>query len=122
MSNMDVLTRIAWDWGVRCFGVAHMTDVRVRAVRMLEEATEAAQAAGVGVVQAQAVVHTVYQRPAGAVAQELGGTLLTTACMCACGNFQPEHLFELELRRVLDKPTEHFTARNQSKLDMGLTG
>lgn len=120
MSSMETLTRIVYDWGMRCFGSDQMHNRQLRALRLLEEAVECAQAAGVPQQLAALQVQRVYERPHGDLGQELGGVLLTSCAMCALLATTPEHVLEMEVRRVLAKPVEHFAARNKAKLEMGL--
>lgn len=123
MSAMDVMTRIAWDWGVRCFGHSHMTNTRVRALRCAEEAVELAQAVGVNRETVLLLVTTVYARPPGSIKQELGGTLLTASVLAhGCLAQSVEQTFEQELSRCLSKGPEHFAKRNEEKIQLGLTG
>jgi NTP pyrophosphatase (non-canonical NTP hydrolase) len=112
--------RIAYEWAVRCFGREHVHNRRMRALRLLEEAAELAQAVGVEKDKSQAVLDVVYSRPAGLPSQELGGVYMTAHILCAAFEKDPEEIFEAELNRVLAKPVEHFTRRNQEKVDLGL--
>jgi hypothetical protein len=59
---MRVLARIAYDWGCRCFGVLHMQDRKVRALGLVEEAIELAQAVDVPQEQIEACAKIVYER------------------------------------------------------------
>lgn len=116
------LIRIVVDWGARAFGLDHMKDPRVRALRHAEEAVELAQALGVPQGQVAQLVVTVYSRPPGDPKQEVGGTMVCLAVLCDALGEDPDLLFEAEVRRVLSKSPEHFAARNREKLDLGLTG
>lgn len=117
---MENLTEIAYDFGVRAFGSEHMNDPRIRGLRMVEEAVEAAQALGVERAEMHDLVNIVYDRPPGDVIQELGGTLLTTAVLCRIFGVSIEDVFLTEVRRVLNKSPDHFAKRNQEKMDLGL--
>jgi hypothetical protein len=46
---------------------------------------------------------------------------MTATVLAAAHGHDLEAFFEVELRRVLAKPSEHFTKRNQDKIDLGLT-
>ena len=113
------LAQIAYQWGVRAFGGLHMVDPKVRALRLLEEAAELAQAAGVPEGQAALCVQHVYKRPPGNMLQEMGGVFVTALVFCEARGWDPEQVVLEEVQRVLAKP---FAQRNQAKLDAGLTG
>lgn len=110
------------DWAVRCFGMAHVNDPKVRVMRMLEEAIETAQAYEVEDVLVHRLVNVVYQRPPGNSLQEIGGLMLTSAILAGVREFDIDDLLDAEIRRVLSKPVEHFTKRNDEKNALGLTG
>lgn len=119
---MSTLSRLACDWAIRAFGPDHVNDRKVRSLRIVEEAIELCQAYGVDKEKVALAVNEVYGRPPGEPTQELGGVLLTTYIMCASrGNEEPDDVMEVELARVLAKPVEHFAARNQAKLNAGLS-
>lgn len=115
-----VLTRLAFEWAVRSFGIEHVQNRKLRALRLLEEAVELAQAFEVPKDKIMNLVEVVYQRPPGDPAQELGGVMVTTAVLAGTYGSNPEFFFEEELARVLAKPPEHFAQRNQEKLDLGM--
>jgi hypothetical protein len=120
--TMRFISQVIYDWGCRCFGIEHMQNRQVRAVRLLEEAIELCQAVSVSENQVVQVVDVVYRRPPGSERQELGGVLLTAHALAVARGWDPEHVLEDEVHRCLSKPPEHFAARNQEKLDLGLTG
>jgi hypothetical protein len=95
--TVNLMTRIAHEWGVRCFGRDHMWDVKIRALRCAEEAIELAQATNVTKEMMHHLVEQVYARPPGNPVQEAGGTLLTASVICTALNFDPEHVYEIEL-------------------------
>lgn len=117
---MSVMTRIAMDWARRCFGAEHVSNPRIRGLRMVEEAIELCQALDVPKDKVLMAVETVYSRPVGDAEQEIGGVLMTVAVLCESLGLEQEGLMERELTRVLAKSPEHFAQRNQEKLDLGL--
>ena len=107
---------VARDWAIRCFGKAHVDNKTICALRLVEEAIEYAQAIGVPEISVALVTKAVYERPKGEPYQELGGVLMTATVAATTQYWDPDDVFETELRRVLAKPTEHFAARNREKL------
>ena len=122
MTTINSLTRIAVEWGCRCFGADHMTNRPLRALRFAEEAIELAQACGVSEDKALEVVKIVYSRPRGLAHQEVGGSMVTLTVLCHALGIDLEDAFESEIRRCLAKDPAHFAERNKQKLDLGLTG
>jgi NTP pyrophosphatase (non-canonical NTP hydrolase) len=114
------LTEIAWEWGCRCFGLDHMTNKNVRALRFAEEALELAQACGVSEEKALALVRMVYSRPAGDVRQEIGGSMVTLSVLARLLGYDVESAFSIEVRRCLTKDPAHFAQRNKEKIDLGM--
>ena len=114
------LTEIVVQWGWRCFGMAHMGDTRIRALRFAEEAIELAQACNVSEEKMQLLVATVYSRPRGEGTQEVGGCMVTLTVLCRAMNIDLEKAFFTEVCRCLTKTPEHFAKRNEEKLRLGL--
>ncbi len=118
--STKALTQIAVEWGQRCFGVEHMRNRGIRALRFAEEAIELAQACGVSEDKAAELVRVVYSRPAGKVDQEVGGSMVTLAVLCHTLGIDLEDAFQIEVRRCLSKDPAHFAERNREKLGLGL--
>lgn len=114
---LQSLTNIAFDWAIRCFGQEHVTNGTVRGLRHVEEAVELAQALGASKPDVIKVVNIVYDRPIGSVFGEVGGSLLTLVVLCESHGIDPEIALEHELKRVLGKPTKHFSDRNAEKVN-----
>jgi hypothetical protein len=70
-------------WVATAFGKEAADDVTERNHRFLEEALELVQSAGCTKYEAVQLVDYVYNRPAGEVAQEAGGTLSTLMALCS---------------------------------------
>lgn len=117
---MSLLSRIGYDWAVRCFGLDHCDNLPLRSQRTLEESAELAQALGLSREDAHKTIDAVYDRPVGDPEQEIGGVLHTVGILCESMKRDPDVLHEREVRRVLKKSPEHFAKRNQEKLDLGL--
>jgi hypothetical protein len=78
------------EWCRRCFGAEQATSIPQRGLRLLEEATEAAQAAGVTEAEAQRVIAYVFSRPVGKLSQEMGGVGVTSLALCDAAGFYAE--------------------------------
>lgn len=107
-------------WVTRCFGEAAMA-LPERASRLMEEAIELTQAAGVSREVAEKSVAYIYSRPAGEPAQELGGVMLTAAACAAALGTTMAVAFATEMDRVEAKSDAHFRARQAHKADMGMS-
>jgi transcriptional regulator with XRE-family HTH domain/NTP pyrophosphatase (non-canonical NTP hydrolase) len=119
MSRDDRQARVT-KWCAEAFGADHASSIPQRGLRLLEEALEAAQAAGVPQSQAHHVVDYVYGRPVGELQQELGGVGVTLLALAAAAGLSAEETEEREVARVLSKPLEHFRKRNTEKNEAGL--
>lgn len=117
---MSILSRIGYEWAVRCFGLDHCENLALRSQRTLEESAELSQALGLSRENAHKTIDAVYDRPVGEPQQEIGGILHTVGILCESMSLDPDVLHEREVRRVLKKSPEHFAKRNQEKLDLGL--
>lgn len=117
---MKPTAQIALDWARRSFGAEHVSNIPVRCLRLAEEAVELAQAAGIPKDKMYDLIDIVYSRPRGELTQELGGVMMTAVVLSAAMGLDADHFFEIELRRVLAKPAEHFAERNQEKIDLGM--
>lgn len=93
--------------------------VEQRALRFLEEAIEAFQAASGNQEQGLRLFDYVFNRPVGELSQELGGVGITLLALAETAGLDADAEEQRELRRVLSKPIEHFRARNQAKNDAG---
>jgi hypothetical protein len=118
---MNFIDTVVFQWAVRCFGTKHVYDKEARALRLLEEAVELAQALGVPAEKCKLCVDVVYSRPVGVPEQELGGVMV---CASLLGSIMSEagmqEFYEEEVCRILKKSPEHFLKRNQEKENLGL--
>lgn len=103
------------DWCATAFGVDHAASLPQRGVRHAEEAIELAQAAGTPREMLHQLVDYIYDRPAGKLAQEIGGSALTLLALAAAAKLSANTEEAREIARVLAKPLAHFTARNEAK-------
>lgn len=81
----------------------------------MEEAIEAAQAAGCDAAMVHKLVDYVYAKEPGALAQEIGGVRITLLALAEAAGVSAEEEEGREFARVLSKPLKHFAARNEEK-------
>lgn len=120
MLDLNFTTTLMVEWGIRCFGIEHMADKRVRTLRFLEEAAELAQSVGVDQEVLHSVISKVFEAPPGKPVQELGGTMITLLVLCNTLQLDLEASTKTEVARVLRMTPGYFAERNKRKLDMGL--
>lgn len=101
-------------FGPDCGSVPH------RGLRMLEEALETGQVAGVTKEKAMACLEYVYSRPVGDLKQELGGLGVTVLALAHAAHISADMAERDEVLRVLSKPLEHFKHRDRLKIEQGL--
>lgn len=70
-------------WATEVFGPEIASHIGLRCYRFFEEATELVQALGMTKAQCVEIMEYVYGRPVGEPAQEVGGTSVTLAALCA---------------------------------------
>lgn len=107
------------EWAQAAFGAQQASSLPQRAVRLLEEALEAYQAAGGDRDMARQLVDFVFGRPVGSLHQELGGVGVCVLLLAAAANLSADTEERREIDRVLSKPLAEFTQRNQAKNDAG---
>jgi hypothetical protein len=107
------------EWCAAAFGADHATSIPHRAIRMCEEAIEACQAAGGARSMVHRLVDYVFDRPAGELAQEIGGVGITLLTLAQAAGMSADAEEVREFERVLAKPLEHFRERNEAKNDAG---
>ncbi len=105
-------------WVVDCFGKTAADDIAIRCDRFMEEATELVQSLGHSVGSTHAVVDYVFDRPAGEVHQEVGGTMLTLAALCTAASVDLAGAAETELARAIRK-TGAIRIKNAAKPNFG---
>jgi hypothetical protein len=118
--NIHYTTQILWEWGIRCFGKAHMTDPKIRGLRAAEEMVELCQALEVDPDKLHALIDIVYSRPPGDVRKEFGGVMVTTMVLAWNQHMSLEQCLQDEMLRVLSKDAAHFAKRNAEKIQLGL--
>lgn len=116
----DERQRRVSEWCHAAFGPERSTSVQERGTRLLEEAIEAAQAAGVDRALAHKLVDYVYGRPVGELGQELGGVGVTVLALAQAAGLSAEAEEVREVERVLSKSLDHFRKRHAAKEDAGI--
>jgi len=106
-------------WAIECFGEAEASSVPQRALRLAEEAIEAAQAADVDERLVHDLVKYVYGRPVGDISQEIAGVGITLLALAASVGVSADVVEREEFERVLSKPRDFFTKRNALKNTAG---
>jgi NTP pyrophosphatase (non-canonical NTP hydrolase) len=106
-------------WCVAAFGDHDARSVQLRGLRLVEEAIEAAQAAGCDAGMVHRLVDHVYAKPVGELVQELGGVSVTLLNLAQAAGFSADRAERLEIERVLSRPLADFAARNAAKKQAG---
>lgn len=88
-------------WMRACFPPAVCFDKTERNHRFLEEALELVQSLGCARSDAHMLVEYVFNRPIGEPSQEVGGTVVTLALLCAVHDLDMVEAGEIELSRIL---------------------
>ncbi len=115
MRSKDFLEFARRQWG------DYSITPKERALRFLEEAIELAQAAGIDVLMANAVVCRVYQRPAGNVEREYNqAALLLEAYGEAAHGYSPSDGAAMEWDRIQDIPDAEWQRRHEAKRAQGI--
>jgi hypothetical protein len=106
-------------WTAETFGLAALT-IGERALRVLEEAVELAQAAGIDHAQVRTLVDHVFAKPPGALKQEAGGVGLCLLAFAEACKFSADEAESAEFERVLQLDPGHFRMRHNKKADAGI--
>lgn len=114
----ELEARVA-EWVNTRIGPEHMHP-RERAMRLLEEAVELAQAEGIAYDQVDRQVAHVYSRPAGEPAQEAAGVAVCLLGWCAATGNRLNDLALAEIERIEAKPIEQIRGSLARKADADL--
>ena len=87
-------------WVRKVFTEAEAQNAPERALRLVEEAIELAQACGVGRDALHRLVDYVLDRPVGDPAQEVAGTMVTLYALAQAINVDADDAFENEVSRI----------------------
>lgn len=120
---IDLYQRILSEWCERAFGKQIATSRTERAIRVLEEAIEFCQSAGVEDKRMYRLMEVVLTRPANVHPwQEAAQVLVATLVALDTWGFTAEEQLREETMRILNKDLSKFRARMQEKLDAGVGG
>lgn len=103
-------------WMLECFGREIANDKIERNHRFLEEALELVQACGCSSADAHMLVEYVFNRPKGAVGQEVGGVAVTLAALCSANAVDLNVEAHREVERIcLPENIEKIRAKQAGK-------
>ncbi len=111
----DQRQQVVFNWVERVFGAGIARNVIERATRVLEEAIEVAQAAGVTRETALAVLSRCYGRDVGDVRDEVANLSVTLLALCGTLKVSAETLERDEIERILAIPEGHMRDRQSRK-------
>lgn len=106
-------------WAIENFG-AIATNRDERAARLVEEAIEVAQAEGLPLHILQKISERVYARPAGKLAQEIGGLAITLDALAENAGLSVQAESAREWARVLSLPKDWWARRHAEKVAAGV--
>jgi hypothetical protein len=108
-------------WVTLCFGSFIATNRQERALRVVEEAIELAQAEGLHPVYIKAIAERVYGRPVGTARAEAGGVGVTYLAYCEAFGEDHKNLIEKELARIsTPKMIGKCREKQKDKVQMGV--
>lgn len=100
-------------WTMQCFGAGVANDEVIRNHRFLEEALELVQACYGTADECHQIVDYVFSRPRGEKHQEVGGVMVTLACLCNVHGIDLDSEADRELLRAMSMMDK---IREKSKL------
>ena len=96
-------------------------DKKERAMRVLEEALELAQASGITPPEISVIFEHVWSRPAGEVAQEHAGVMVSLLASCTANQILLEEVTATEIDRIWSVPLEKILEKQKMKNRAGIT-
>lgn len=107
-------------WCRRTFGDGIMLDRHERALRVLEEAIELAQADGVALGDVMAVAGHVFAKPRGKPEKEIGQVGVALLAYAEAIGLSATDAEIAEAARVFMLPPEHWAERHDRKCEAGI--
>jgi hypothetical protein len=117
---MIYLTGRIATWVRTRLGSAVLTDRKERAMRVLEEAAELAQAEGVTVCDASWLVERVFSRPKGEPSQEAAGVQVCLLAWAYAADERLDDLTRSEVERIEGIDADHFRRKQAEKAAAGV--
>lgn len=108
-----------YQWVLKTFGES-LYETRERAIRLVEEAVELAQAEGVTLGMVRRVTDEVYMKAPGDPAQEAGGVGTTLLAYCQAKGISANECEKAEWERVREIDPEYFRERQEKKVLAGV--
>lgn len=118
--NRKNAQQVLYDWACRVFGAAIAARRTERAARLVEEAIEAAHAAGLVKQVVDQITTRVYSRPKGDLEQELAQVGICWLTMCENAGIDSYTAVKREYIRLNSIPDEDHRARHARKIDQGI--
>lgn len=106
-------------WAVRTFGEVTKS-TKERALRLVEEAIEVGQAAGLSRAIVERLVERVYARDPGDLRKELGGVGVTLMAFAESIGESAEELDRDEIERIFGIDPAVFQTKHASKIEAGV--
>lgn len=100
--NTKDFCRKVMAWAITCFGTRLSYDPSERNERFLEESLELVQATNLTREAAHKLVDYVYDRPVGDPKQEVAGTMISLAALCAAHGIDIDTACLDEMVRITD--------------------
>lgn len=106
-------------WAKQTFGPT-AGNADERAARLVEEAIECGQAAGLGKDVVARILERVYSRPVGELGREIGGTGMTLEAFAEVAGYSVNDEVDREFARVLGIDREAFRMKHHDKVMDGI--
>lgn len=116
--NLDQVQELLGDWLTREFYpiLTNPASLRERALRVLEEATELAQACGISETDIWTLIQRSIKRPKGDWPQEIAQVAITSLAFCESAGYSLQSLAFKELKIILNRSPNYYTARMAHKV------
>jgi hypothetical protein len=108
-------------WVNTRFGNECLLDRKERAMRVVEEAMELAQSVGLTYGDCITIAGHVFARPAGEVAQEHAGVMVSLLASATANGFLLEDVTKVEIERIWAVPLETILEKQKMKNRAGIT-
>jgi translation elongation factor EF-G len=117
---VDTFTHEIGHWGRDTFGDLVFSNKQERAARLIEEAIEVGQTLGVEPPMVHAIVDVIYAKPKGALAQALGGVIITWAGLLHALNLSATKIMADAQSDCWDRQ-EQIKKKHEEKIKAGIS-